>query len=179
MSTIEKLSHRIFNTTLTETQVRRASNQKPVFKTFQANILTGGDVFESAGKVGNKGLGINDRISAGTKRIYSTFVGSINDFGKKFYDGIESIKDFGHRMKESVVSFLNKVQEIGNTEVRFDGIKNGLGEIKNALSVDSLFNTRKRSIAKMATMDPHAEIKPMFSEHLKALEADIQVAKAA
>lgn len=51
---------------------------------------------------------MNDKITASSKRIYSMFVGSISDFGNKFYEGIESIKAFGNRMKESIVNTWNK-----------------------------------------------------------------------
>ena len=171
MSTIERigqLSHRIFNTTANEQNVRRNSN--PFAKSnFQKNILTE-DVFESNSKKNTVSF---TGITQGTKRIYSTFVGSIAGLGKRFYDGIESIKEFGTRMKESIVNVFNKVKEIGNTEIHIgEGIKNGYNTIKEKLSIDvsDLINTRGRAVAKMAKLDPHTEVKPMLIESLKALE---------
>ncbi len=175
MSTIERvsqLSHRIFNTTLNEKNVRRSSNP---FANFQKNVLNA-DVLELSSK---KDAGVVGNISQSTKRIYSTFVGSINDFGRRFYEGIESIKEFGHRMKEGVVSAWNKVCEIGNTEIHLgEGIKNGYNAVKEALAVDmgKLFNTREKEIARMAKLDPHTEVKPMLVDSLKALEEEIAVA---
>lgn len=172
MSTIEKVSqwsHRIFNTTLNEQNVRRSSN--PFAKSnFQKNILME-DVFESGAK---KDVNVAGGITQGTKRIYSTFVGSINDFGKWFYEGIETIKEFGLRVKNSVVLGWNKLCDIGNTDVS-EGLKTGYNAVKEVLTADmgKLFNTREKEILKMAKMDPHAEIKPMFSESLKALEEEI------
>lgn len=172
MSTIEKvnqLSHRIFNTTANEKNVRRSSNP---FANFQKNVLTV-DVLELSTK---KNVSFTGGITQGTKRIYSTFVGSINDFGKKFYEGIESIKEFGLRMKNGIVSIWNKVCEIGNTELHpIEDLKTGYNAVKDVLMTDmgTLFNTREKSIAKMAKMDPHTEIKPMFAESLKALEEEI------
>ena len=172
MSTIEKigqLSHRIFNTTANEQNVRRNSN--PFAKSnFQKNILTE-DVFESNTKKNT--VSFTGGITQGTKRIYSTFVGSIADLGKRFYEGIESIKEFGTRMKESIVNVFNKVKEIGNTEIHLgEGIKNGYNIVKEKLSIDiaDIVNTRGRAVAKMAKLDPHTEVKPMLVESLKALE---------
>lgn len=171
MSTIERigqLSHRIFNTTANEQNVRRNSN--PFAKSnFQKNILTE-DVFESNSKKNNVSF---TGITQGTKRIYSTFVGSIAGLGKRFYEGIESIKEFGTRMKENVVNVFNKVKEIGNTEIHLgEGIKNGYNIIKEKLSTDvaDLVNIRGRAVAKMAKLDPHTEVKPMLIESIKALE---------
>ena len=174
MSTIERigqLSHRIFNTTANEKNVRRDSN--PFAKSnFQKNILTE-DVFESSKKNPVSFTGLSNGITQGTKRIYSTFVGSIANLGKKFYDGIESIKEFGMRMKEGVVNVFNKVKEIGNTEIHIiDGMKKGYNVVKNTLLTDvgELINTRGREVAKMAKLDPNTEVKPMLVESIKALE---------
>ena len=175
MSTIEKigqLSHRIFNTTANEQNVCRNSN--PFAKSnFQKNILTE-DVFESSAKKNTVTFtGIHNGITQGTKRIYSTFVGSIANLGKRFYDGIESIKEFGTRVKDSVVGVFNKVKEIGNTEIHIgEGIKNGYNVIKEKLSMDvsELINTRGREVARMAKLDPHTEVKPMLAESIKALD---------
>ena len=170
MSTIERigqLSHRIFNTTTNEQNVRRDSN--PFAKSnFQKNILTE-DVFESSKKNVVSFTGLNNGITQGTKRIYSTFVGSIANLGKRFYDGIESIKEFGNRMKEGVVNVFNKAVEIGNTEIHIgEGFKSGYNIIKE--NVAGLVNTRGREVARMAKLDPHTEVKPMLVQSIKALE---------
>lgn len=168
MSTVQKLSqlsHRIFNTSVTEKTVARQSNPFAA-SNFQKNILTE-DVFESSASKSN--LKMNDKITASSKRIYSMFVGSISDFGKKFYEGIESIKAFGNRMKESIVNTWNKIHELGNKEISLDGAKNVLSR-----DITSFFvNHHDREISKLSKMDPHAEIKPMFKDALSALEADM------
>ncbi len=177
MSTIDRVSqwsHRIFNTSATEQNVRRESNPNPfAASNFQKNVLMS-DVLDLSTKKNTPSFtGLNGGITQGTKRIYSTFVGSIANLGKKFYDGVESIKEFGNRMKEGFVSVYNKVKEIGNTEIHLgEGIKNGYNAIKEKLSVDvtELINTRGREVAKMAKMDPHTEVKPMLAESIKALE---------
>ncbi len=168
MSTVQKLSqlsHRIFNTSVTEKTVARQSNPFAA-SNFQKNILTE-DVFESSASKSN--LKMNDKITASSKRIYSMFVGSISDFGSKFYEGIESIKAFGNRMKESIVNTWNKIHELGNKEISLDGAKNVLSR-----DITSFFvNHHDREISKLSKMDPHAEIKPMFKDALSALEADM------
>jgi len=176
MSTIERVSqwsHRIFNTTTNEQNVRRSSN--PFAQSnFQKNILME-DVFESS----KKDVSFTGGISQGTKRIYSTFVGSINDFGKKFYDGIESIKEFGLRMKDGIVGALNKIREIGNTEIHLgEGLKNGYNAVKSVLATDmgKFFNTREKQVAAMAKLDPHTQVKPLLSNAIKALEEELTVA---
>ena len=168
MSTIEKitqLSHRIFNTSVNEQNVARTSNPFAA-SNFQKNILTE-DVFESSKKKETDKVSFTGNLTASSKRIYSTLVGSLGNIGDRFYEGIESIVEFCGRMKEGVVKTWNKIQEIGNTEVSFGKI----GEI-----IKGLGHSREKEIAKMATMDPHTEVKPMLVEHLKALEADMAVA---
>lgn len=172
MSAIERinqLSHRIFNTSITEQNVARSSNPFAA-SNFQKNILTE-DVFESSKKADKKNISFTGNLTASSKRIYSTFVGSINDFGSKFYEGIEALKAFGSKMKDSIVNTWNKIHELGNKEVTID-----LEGAKNVLSRDisSFFvNSHEKEVSKMSKMDPHSEIKPMFQESLKALEADL------
>lgn len=171
---VSQLSHRIFNTSKTEENIARGSN--PFAKSnFQKNILTE-DVFESSSKQNVTFTGLNDKIAQSTKRIYSTFVGSINNFGKKFYDGIESIKEFGNWIKGGISGAWNKIQEIGNTEIDItSGIKHGYEYVKNVLTYDmgELFNSRGKQVARMAKMDPHTEVKPMLIDSIEALAAEI------
>lgn len=163
MSAIERinqLSHRIFNTSVTEKTVARSSNPFAA-SNFQKNVLNADSFVSSTAK---EKLNMSDKISASSKRIYSTFVGSISDFGNKFYEGIESIVAFGNRMKDSVINTWHKIQEIGNKEAK---------EILTR-DISSFFvNSREKEISKMAKMNPHLEVKPMLTEALSALEADM------
>ncbi len=176
MSAIEKinqLSHRIFNTSVTEQNVARSSNPFAA-SNFQKNILTE-DVFESSKEKEEKNsskISFTGNLTASSKRIYSTFVGSISDFGNRFYEGIETIKAFGIRMKDGLVSAWNKIHEIGNTEVSLEGAKDVLTRDITTFFV----NGKEREISKLAKMDPHLEIKPMLAESIQALEADMVVA---
>jgi len=171
---VSQLSHRIFNTSKTEQNIARESN--PFAKSnFQKNILTE-DVFESSSKQNVTFTGLNDKIAQGTKRIYSTFVGSINNFGKRFYDGIESLKEFCHSFKNGVSGVWNKIQEIGSTEVHIiDSLKQGYEWTRNILTYDmgQLVNSRRKQVAQMAKMDPHTEVKPMLIDSIEALAAEI------
>lgn len=172
MSTIEKitqLSHRIFNTSVTEQNVARTSNPFAA-SNFQKNILTE-DVFESSKKQNDK-VSFTGGLTAGSKRVYSTLVGSLGNIGDRFYEGVESIVAFCGRMKESFVNTINKIQELGNKEVSLTGV----GDVLKRDITTFFGHTREKGIAKMATMDPHTEVKPMLVEHLKALEADLAVA---
>lgn len=175
MTAIEKitqLSHRIFNTSVTEQSVARSSNPFAA-SNFQKNILTE-DVFESSKKDENKNISFTGNLTASSKRIYSTFVGSINDFGNRFYEGLETIKEFGMRMKDGIVNAWNKIHELGQKDVTLD--LNGAKEILSRDFTSFFVNSHDKQIAKMAKMDPHTEVKPMLTEALSALEADMVMA---
>ena len=186
MSTVEKitqLSHRIFNTSMNEQNTTRTSNPFAA-SNFQKNILTE-DVFESSKAKESKKVSFTGNLSAGSKRIYSTFVGSLSDLGNRFAEGIENIVALGRSLKEGFVNAWNKIQEIGSKEVHIDmeGAKSILNKevgsfdgMKKALSMDvtSLFvKPKEREIMKLSKMDPHTEVKPMLTEALAALEADM------
>ena len=110
--------------------------------------------------------------------IISEIIKEKNDKLQKYKEckGNESIKEFCRGVKDSVVSTLNKIQEIGNTEIHIgEGIKHGYESVKNVLSYDvgSLFNTRGKNVARMAKMDPHTEVKPMLIDSIEALASDM------
>lgn len=173
---VSQLSHRIFNTSVTEKKVSRDSN--PFSESnFQKNILTE-DVFESSKGSQNVGFtGLNDRIAQNTKRICAIFAGSINNFSKRFYEGIESLREFCHQAKGAIVSSWNKMRELGNQEVNLgEGLKQGYESVKNALNYDmgALINTRERQIAKMAKLDPHSQVKPMLIDSIEALAKEYE-----
>ena len=174
MSTIEKitqLSHRIFNTSVTEQHVARTSNPFAA-SNFQKNILTE-DVFESSKKADGDKVSFTGNLTSASKRVYSTFVGSLGNIGNRIHEGIESVVAFCGRMKDGVVNTWNKLQELGNREVNFDGAKEVLGrDVKSFFTI----NSREKEIARLATMNPREEIATMFRKSLAALEADYAVA---
>ena len=169
---INQLSHRIFNTSKSEAQTTRTSNPFAA-SNFQKNILTE-DVFESSKAKEINKISFTGNLTASSKRIYSTFVGSLGDFGNKFYEGIESIMAFGTRMKESIINGWKKLNEIGKMEVSLEGTQEMLSR-----DIKSFFiSGREKEISKLSKMDPHTEIKPMLTEALSALEADMAVVAA-
>lgn len=165
---VSQLSHRIFNTTANETRVVRDGNNPFKKSNFQKNILTA-DGFQSS--TAKSTLGINDKISAGTKRIYSMFVGSITDFGSRIEAGIESVKAFCGKVANGLTHTWGKIKEIGNTDICV--VKDAIINTLNRDITSFLPSGYKRGIDKMAKMDPHTEIKPMFIEALSGLEADL------
>lgn len=168
---ISNWTNRIFNNTLTEQNVRRESYNPFKKSNFQKNILME-DVFQSSKNNHSEKVSFSGKLNASSKRIYSTFVGSITNFGSRIQEGIEAINAFGTRMKDRIVNTWNRIYEIGNREVNLDGIKNVLNYDMSALFGKS----REREIAKMAKLEPHTQIKPMLKEALSALEADLAVA---
>ncbi|MBR1424831.1 hypothetical protein IJ579_04635 [bacterium] len=173
MSTVEKISmlrSRIFNSTRTENEVARNSNRTDSFakSNFQKNILME-DVFQSSKNHNSDKISFTGKLNAGSKRIYSTLVGSISNFGSKIQEGIEAINAFGTRMKNSIVNTWHKISEYGSREIRFDGLKNVL-----TADISTLFGkSHEREVIKLAKLDPVTEVKPMLTEALAALEADM------
>ncbi len=75
-------------------------------------------------------------------------------------------------MKEGIVNTWNKIHELGQKEVSLEGAKDVLSR-----DIKTFFiNGQEREISKMSKMDPISEVKPMFSEALSALEADMVMA---
>ncbi len=168
---ISSWTNRIFNNTLTENNVRRDSYNPFKKSNFQKNILME-DVFQSSKNHSSEKLNFSGKLNAGSKRIYSTFVGSITNFGNKIQEGIEAINAFGTRMKNNIVNTWHKINEIGSREIKLDGVKSVLN-----YDMANLFGkSHEREIAKMAKLDPHTEVKPMLTEALSALEADLAIA---
>lgn len=101
---IQKLGQRIFNATKHEQTVARSSNPFAA-SSFKGNVLTA-DVFEAAKP------SMSEKVSSKSKLMYSALVGSISNFGQRIHQGIESITSFCGRMKDGVVSFWNKMNDI-------------------------------------------------------------------
>ncbi len=99
----KSIAPRLFNRTKFETKIARESNQAAganmvnPFKNsgIKMDVLTA-DVFGTASKTDTSGS-----IISKTKRMYSTFVGSMNGLGSSFRHGIESIGAFCSRIRNS------------------------------------------------------------------------------
>ena len=112
---IKSIAPRLFNSTKYETSVARNSNPigKEITNPFaksgmKMDVLTA-DVFGTASKADT-----SNSIISKTKRMYSTFVGSINNFGNSIKQGIESIGAFCNRIKNNVTGFWDM---LNNTRV--------------------------------------------------------------
>jgi len=124
---IKSIAPRLFNSSKYETSVARNSNpigkdlKNPFNSDIKMDVLTA-DVFGT-----KTDSATSDSIITKTKRMYSTFVGSINDFGTDFKHAIESVGAFCNRMKNGVVGFWTKLNE---TEVSIPNIFDTTRSIK-------------------------------------------------
>ena len=101
---ISGLRERIFNGTKHEQTVARSSN--PFAATsFKGNVLTA-DVFEAVKP------SMAEKVTSKSKLMYSALVGSISGIGERINHGVESVISFCGRMKDGVVGFWNKMNDI-------------------------------------------------------------------
>ena len=108
---------------------------------FKGNVLTA-DVFET-------------KATPKNKLTMSAFVGSIGDAFPTFRKGIESVVAFGNRIKEGTAATINKIAEIGNTEITIDfagagrAFKDTFTSLVDGYSVQRL---KKQDVATLETM---------------------------
>ncbi len=101
------------------TKENSTTQTNPFGITFRGNMIQM-DVFESAKKPekaeDNKtNISIQERLHNTGKLLASAWVGTMNKFSSLKTNAIA----FGNRVKDSVVSAGRKIQEFGNTEVKF------------------------------------------------------------
>lgn len=101
---ISGLRERIFNGTKHEQNVARTSNPF-VATSFKGNVLTA-DVFEAVKP------SMAEKVTSKSKLMYSALVGSISGIGERINHGVESIVSFCGRMKDGIVGFWNKMNDI-------------------------------------------------------------------
>ena len=144
---IPSVRERLFNTSKHETTTQRTTNPFSA-STFKGNVLTA-DVFESSVK--------KDTPSFTGKLKASALVGSISGIGERFQNIINSVVEFGNRIKENVVNGWNKLEGI---EISLNPLKermaNAYGSMKEILStsMSDLVYTgiSSKSVAKMEDM---------------------------
>lgn len=117
---LKSIAPRLFNGSKYETNTARNSNpagynsaniaktSNPFFTGAKVNVLTA-DVFDSAAKASTSASMISK-----AKRMCSTFVGSINNIGSRFREGIESVAEFCGRVRSSISDFWTTMN---NTKV--------------------------------------------------------------
>lgn len=160
---IPSIRERLFNTSRHETTTQRSTNPFSA-STFKGNVLTA-DVFESSKKQ-------SQPIFTGKLKA-STFVGSISGIGERFQNIINSVAQFGARIKENVVAGWNKLEGI---EISFNPLKERVNKAYSSMkeilgtSVSDLMyqGISAKSVAKMEDM---TALRTMLSENVAAWEA--------
>ena len=152
---VSSIRERIFNTSKHESVTQRNSSNPFAASSFKGNVLTA-DVFESSNKKVNNTPNFTGKLKA------SALVGSISGIGEKFQHMINSVVEFGNRIKENVVkpakekviSMYNSTKEVLGTSVTY--------------LISS--KTSARSVAKMEDM---TMARQMMSDSVAAWEAAV------
>lgn len=144
---VSSIRERIFNTSKHESVTQRNSSNPFAASSFKGNVLTA-DVFESSNKKVNNTPNFTGKLKA------SALVGSISGIGEKFQHMINSVVEFGNRIKENVISMYNSTKEVLGTSVT-DLISS---------------KTSARSVAKMEDM---TMARQMVSDSVAAWEAAV------
>ncbi len=144
---IPAIRERLFNTSRHEQTTQRSTNPFAA-STFKGNVLTA-DVFESSTKQ-------SQPIFTGKLKA-SALVGSISGIGERFQNIINSVVQFGTKIKENVVNGWNKLEGI---EISFNPLKERMTSAYNSVkevmstSISDLMTTgiSAKSVAKMEDM---------------------------
>lgn len=152
---VSSIRERIFNTSKHESVTQRNSSNPFAASSFKGNVLTA-DVFESSNKKVSNTPNFTGKLKA------SALVGSISGIGEKFQHMINSVVEFGNRIKENVftpakekvISMYNSTKEVLGTSVT-DLISS---------------KTSARSVAKMEDM---TMARQMMSDSVAAWEAAV------
>lgn len=161
---IPSIRQRLFNTSKHESTTQRNSSNPFAAASFKGNVLTA-DVFESSAK--------QSQPAFTGKLKSSALVGSISGIGEKFQNIINSVAEFGTRIKENVVNGWNKLNEI---EISFNPLKEKMSSAYN--SVKEVLNTpmsemmssgiNAKSVSKMEDM---VEARQLLADNVAAWEA--------
>ena len=143
---VSSIRERIFNTSKHESVTQRNSSNPFAASSFKGNVLTA-DVFESSNKKVNNTPNFTGKLKA------SALVGSISGIGEKFQHMINSVVEFGNRIKENVVNGWNKLNSV---EISFTPANSS--------------KTSARSVAKMEDM---TMARQMMSDSVAAWEAAV------
>ena len=164
---IPSIRERLFNTSKHETSTQRNSNSTNPFSatSFKGNVLTA-DVFESSNKNDSK-INFTGKLKA------SALVGSISGIGEKFQNMINSVVEFGNKIKDNVVNSWNK---LNNIEISFSPAKDKaismFNSVKETLgtSVTDLISSGV-SVKSVAKMDDMAAARQLATDKIALWEA--------
>lgn len=159
---IPSIRERLFNTSKHEQTTQRNSSNPFAVSSFKGNVLTA-DVFESSTKQSQPAF--TGKLKA------SALVGSISGIGERFQNMINSVAQFGARIKENVVNGWNKLNGI---EISFTPMKESMisayRSVKSALftPIELGSGITVKSVSKMENM---AEARELMASHVSAWEA--------
>ena len=160
---IPSIRERLFNTSKHEQTTQRSSNPFAA-SSFKGNVLTA-DVFESSTK--------QNQPKFTGKLKASTLVGSISGIGEKFQNIINSVVNFGVRIKENVVNGWNKLEGI---EISFNPLKNRISSVyhsvKEAMNtpISEVFN-HGISAKQVAKMEDMTQARKLLEDNVALWEA--------
>lgn len=160
---IPSIRERLFNTSKHEQTTQRNTNPFSA-STFKGNVLTA-DVFESSTKQ-------NQPAFTGKLKA-STLVGSISGIGEKFQNIINSVVQFGVRMKENVANYWNKLEGI---EISFNPLKEKMISTYNYAKnlaktpIEEMFSTGI-SAKQVAKMEDMTEARQLLKDNVTLWEA--------
>ena len=172
---IPSIRERLFNTSKHETTTQRNSSNPFAASTFKGNVLTA-DVFESSTKKNEGNVAFTGKLKS------SALVGSISGIGERFQNIINSVAQFGARIKESAVNGWNKLNEI---EFSFAPMKEGMVSAYKSMKEGSIsaYKSMKEALftpielgsgitAKaVANMDDMAGARELAIQHIGAWES--------
>ncbi len=156
---VSSIRERIFNTSKHESVTQRNSSNPFAASSFKGNVLTA-DVFESSNKKVNNTPNFTGKLKA------SALVGSISGIGEKFQHMINSVVEFGNRIKENVVNgWFTPAKE------KVISMYNSTKEVLGTSVTDLISSkTSARSVAKMEDM---TMARQMMSDSVAAWEAAV------
>lgn len=149
IKSISSISSKLFRTTANkvEKSENRSSHTNPFGVSFKGNIINA-DVFEE------KNSSLTERQNRG-KMLVSTLVGSINSINSSISNRLNSVVNFGRRIKESTTNAWNRAQSIDMGTFLSERIP-ALG------GTYSVNNLQKR---------PVSELEALLTEKISAMEA--------
>lgn len=112
-----------------KTEKTNAAQTNPFGITFKGTVIQM-DVFEKAEKADKaekNSTTLKEKMQNTGKLLASAWVGTINKFSSLKTNAIA----FGNKIKDGAVNTYKKIQEIGNTEVKFDFFKYNVSRLQN------------------------------------------------
>lgn len=149
IKSISSISGKLFKTNANkvEKSENRSSHTNPFGVSFKGNIINA-DVFEE------KNTGLTDRQNRG-KMLVSTLVGSINSINSSISKRLNSVVNFGRRIKESTTNAWNQARSVDMGTFLSERIPAFRGNY-------SVNNLQKRSVT---------ELEAMLTDRLATMEA--------